>query len=66
MHCTDELDVVVTFAIVVAAAYTSLGAIERTAYGSANLIVDANRLDDTPCPLDGSTNFPEVVAGKTG
>lgn len=63
MHCTDQLSIVVAFSIVVAAANT--GSRSGANYGPANLIVDTNRFNDTTCSLNGSTNLPEVEAGKT-
>jgi hypothetical protein len=64
MHGTDQLNIAVAAAIVVAAADTGFGTLRRTAYRLVNLVVDADRFHNTSCLLDGSTNFPKIRAGK--
>ena len=65
MHGTDELGIAIALAIVVAAAHTRFRSLGRTAVRSANLVVDAYRLDNAASSLNGSTNPPEVGTGKT-
>ena len=59
MHCTDELGIAMTLAIVVAAAHTGFGSLGRTTLRSANLIVDTYRLDYAATSVNGSTNLTQ-------